>query len=123
MTKTAFDMSTAFQDRVNAGDLDGLIELLAPDAVSRSVRGEVLTDPEKIKADLAGLLAGKPHLVNTPRHVLVGGDVALMLIDWTLEVDTPAGRTSLAGTTTNVVRRDHDGTWRLAVLNPTGTAA
>ncbi|WIM98749.1 nuclear transport factor 2 family protein [Actinoplanes oblitus] len=120
---TAFDMSAAFQELVNGRDLDGLLDLFGPGAVSRTVGGEVLTDPDRIRADLAGLLAGNPHLVNTPRHTLVSGDVALMLIDWTLEVDTPDGRAQLAGTTTNVVRQTLDGGWRFAVLNPAGTAA
>jgi ketosteroid isomerase-like protein len=120
--KTPTDMSAAFTDRMNAGDLDGLIGLLAPDALSRTPAGEILTDPAKIRADLAGLLARRPHLVNTLRHTLISGDVALEIIDWTLEVDTPDGRAHLAGTTTNVVRRDEHGAWRLAILNPTGTA-
>jgi uncharacterized protein (TIGR02246 family) len=122
MVETPFDMSMAFQDAVNAADLDGLLALLAPDAVSRTVRGEVLTTAAAIKEDLAGLIAGNPRLVNTPRPVLTSGDTALMLIDWTLETDTPEGRASLAGTTTNVVRREGDAGWRLAVLNPMGIA-
>jgi hypothetical protein len=32
------------------------------------------------------------------------------------------GRARLAGTSTNVVRRDGHGGWRLAILNPAGTA-
>ncbi|AEV84251.1 putative hydrolase [Actinoplanes sp. SE50] len=120
---TPFDMSGTFQQKVNDGDLEGLLGLLSPEAVSRTVQGEVLTDPAKIRADLAGLLSARPHLVNTVRHIFSSGDVALMLIDWTLEVDTPDGRAQAAGTTTNVVRRGHDGEWRLAILNPIGTAA
>ena len=120
--KTPSDMSAAFTDRMNAGDLDGLVGLLAPDAVSRTPAGEILTDPTKIRADLAGLVARRPHLVNNLRHALISGDIALEIIDWTLELDTPDGRASLAGTTANVVRRDEHGDWRLAVLNPTGTA-
>jgi hypothetical protein len=58
--KTPSGMSAAFTDRMNAGDLDGLVGLLAPDAVSRTPAGEVLTDPTKIRADLAGLLARRP---------------------------------------------------------------
>lgn len=69
------------------------------------------------------MLARRPHLVNNLRHALISGDVALEIIDWTLELDAPDGsRARLAGTTANVVRRDEHGSWRLAVLNPTGTA-
>ena len=119
--KTPSDMSAAFADRLNAGDLDGLAGLLAPDAVSRTPQGAVLTDPTSIRADLAGLISRQAHLVNSYRHTLISGDVALMIIDWTLELDTPDGRAGMAGTTANVVRRDERGDWRVAVLNPTGT--
>ena len=121
--KTPSDMSAAFADRLNAGDLEGLVGLLAPDAVSRTPQGEILTDPTKIRADLAGLISRQSHLVNNYRHTLISGDVALMIIDWTLEFDAPDGRARMAGTTANVVRRGEQGDWRVIVLNPTGTAA
>jgi ketosteroid isomerase-like protein len=59
--------------------------------------------------------------VNTPREIMTAGDTALMLIDRTLELDSPRGRVDLAGTTANVVRRDPGAGWRLAVLNAGGT--
>ncbi len=116
-------MTSAFDARLNNGDLDGLLALLAPGAISRTPQGEVLEDPEAIRANLAGLIAAGAHLVNRPRPALVSGDVALLLIDWTLELTAADRVAPMSGTTTNVVVRDAAaGGWRLAILNPLGTA-
>ena len=119
----ATDMPIVFQDRVNAGDLDGLLALVAPGAVSRALTGEVLTTPDEIRTEMAGLLAGHPKLHNRPRHVLVSGDTALLVIDWTLDVDGSDRRVQLSGTTANVLRHTEQEGWRFSVLNPAGTAA
>ncbi|MBP0457003.1 YybH family protein [Streptomyces montanisoli] len=121
MISTALDLSAAFDSRLNDGDLPRLMELLADTAVSRTPQGDVLTDRKAIEADLAGMITAKAVLHNTPRVVLEADDVALLLIDWVLEIDTPTGRADLAGTTANIARRDETGSWRLAVLNPGGT--
>ncbi|HWC79545.1 MAG TPA: nuclear transport factor 2 family protein [Pseudonocardiaceae bacterium] len=126
MTNTvndAFDMSSAFDTRLNDGDLEGLLALLAPGAISRTPQGEVLEDPQAIRANLAGLITAGARLHNRPRLVLTSGDVALLLIDWTLELANVGGTPTMTGTTTNVVTRTGaDDGWRLAILNPIGTA-
>ena len=123
IVENAFDMSSAFDTRLNDGDIDGLLALLAPGAVSRTPQGEVLDDRQAIRDDLAGLIAAGARLDNRPRLVLAGGDVALLLIDWTLELTAVDGAAPMTGTTTNVVVRDRAaGGWRLAILNPLGTA-
>lgn len=121
--ETLSDMSAAFQDRLNTGRLDDLLDLLTDDAVSRTPEGEVLTDRAAIREDLAGMIAAKAHLVNTPRLLLEAGGSGLMIIDWTLGIDTPEGRAELTGATTNVVVRREGAGWKIAVLNPQGTAA
>jgi ketosteroid isomerase-like protein len=120
---TAIDMSSAFDRRLNDGDLEGLLSLLATDAVSRTPQGEVLTDPQAIRDNLAGMINAGARLHNTPRLVLTSNDVALLLIDWTLELTNVPGAPAMTGTTTNVVTRaDAAEGWKLAILNPLGTA-
>jgi len=121
--KNPIDMSSTFDTCLNKGDIEALMGLLAPNAVSRTPQGDVLTDQEAIRENLAGMIAAGATLHNTPRHVLVSGDAALLLIDWTLTFAPEVGAPAASGTTTNVVVRDAaSGSWQLAILNPMGTA-
>ncbi len=112
-----------FQDALNAGDIDGVLALFAPDASMRTVVGEHIAGAEALRAQIGGTIAARGKLTNVQRHTLVGGDTALLVTDWTLEIDGPdSERIAPTGTTANIARRDADGGWRFTVLNPLGTA-
>ncbi|MFF4343255.1 YybH family protein [Kitasatospora sp. NPDC001540] len=112
-----------FEERLNAGDVEGVLALFAPGASMRTVNGAVLTDREALRREIGGTVAAGGRLANVQRHTLVGADTALLVTDWTLEIDAPDGtRVSPSGTTANVARRGGDGEWRFAVLNPLGTS-
>lgn len=116
-------LPTVFQDALNAGDVEGVLALFAPGAGMRTVAGEQITGPEALRAEIAGTVAAHGRLTNVQRHTLLGGDTALLVTDWTMEIDGPDGeRIAPAGTTANIARRDADGTWRFALLNPLGIA-
>ncbi|MCX4746040.1 nuclear transport factor 2 family protein [Kitasatospora sp. NBC_01287] len=112
-----------FQDALNAGDVDGVLALFAPDAGMRTVAGEQLTGAAALRAEISGTVAARGRLTNVQRHTLVGAGTALLVTDWTMEIDGPGGeRITPTGTTANVARRDADGGWRFTVLNPLGTS-
>ncbi|WP_181799397.1 YybH family protein [Kitasatospora acidiphila] len=122
-----------FQDALNAGDIDGVLALFAPGAAMRTVAREHITGTEALRAEIAGTVAAHGRLTNVPRHTLVGADTALLVTDWTMEIDGPdglwghlpaegRGRIAPTGTTANIARRDADGGWRFTLLNPLGTA-
>ncbi|WP_037687235.1 YybH family protein [Streptomyces durhamensis] len=113
----------AFEDALNAGDVEGVLALFAPGATMRTPAGEVISGPEALRREISGTVAARGRLSNTPRHTLVGAEAALLVTDWTLEVTAPDGeRVAPTGTTANVACRGVDGCWRFAVLNPLGTA-
>jgi ketosteroid isomerase-like protein len=88
----------------------------------RTFTGEVLTDREALRAETVQTIAARARLTNKPRSTLIGGDTALIIVDWSLEATLPDGtRISPTGTTTAVARRAADGSWRFAVLNCQGT--
>jgi ketosteroid isomerase-like protein len=65
---------------------------------------------------------GVPIEVN-PRHVYVADDIALLIVDWTIEGTGDDGqRVRIGGTATDVARRGADGRWRYVIDNPFGTA-
>ncbi|SEM63307.1 YybH family protein [Streptacidiphilus jiangxiensis] len=112
----------AFEKALNSGNLDEVLDLFAPGAVMRTVTGETVTG-QALRDYTAGSIAGNAHLSNGPSRVVAGGDIALLSEEWTMEITTPDGhRRKATGTTANVARRSPDGTWRMAVLNPLGTA-
>ncbi|WP_157388658.1 YybH family protein [Nocardia terrae] len=126
MTTTITDpahLPALFEARLNAGDIEGVLSLFAPDATMRTTTGTVLSGRDALLREISGTVAARGRLTNTGRHVLIGGDTALLVTDWTMEIDTPDGaRIAPTGSTANVARRSPDGEWRFAVLNPLGTA-
>jgi ketosteroid isomerase-like protein len=55
----------------------------------------------------------------TTRHALASGDTALLVIDWTIDATGVDGKPlAVRGTSTDVVRRQADGSWRCIIDNP-----
>src|SRR6266508_3825760 len=103
----------------NAGNLDELLTFYEPEAVVVPQPGQVLTGTDAIRQALQGFLALRGTMDLRPRQVLQAGDVALLVSDWTLAGNGPDGTAvNLGGTTTDVVRRQADGTWRYAIDSP-----
>ena len=111
-----------FEERLNSGDVEGVLALFAPGATMRTTAGVVLTEPEALQREIGGTVAAGARLANVPRHALVGADTALLVTDWTMRIKAPDGsRVSPTGSTANIARRDINGDWRFTVLNPLGT--
>ncbi|WP_034087172.1 YybH family protein [Streptacidiphilus albus] len=112
-----------FQNALNAGDVDGVLALFAPGAGMRTVSGEQIAGAEELRTEIAGTVAAHGRLTNASRHTLVGAETALLVTDWTMEIDGPGGeRIAPTGTTANIAHRDAAGSWRFTLLNPLGTA-
>ena len=113
----------AYADALNAGDADAVLALFHQDATMRTFTGEILTDREALRAEAVNSIAAQARLTNEPRFTQIGGDTALIVVDWNLEATLPDGtRISPTGTTTAVGRRSADGSWRFAILNCQGAA-
>lgn len=112
----------AFDAALNAGDLDGVLGLFSNQATMRMTNGDVVQgDPAGLRISFAQLLALRPHIHNEVRRALTSGDIALVLLDWTLNVTLPDGREhEERGTATQVVELGRDGGWRLRISNPPG---
>jgi len=112
-----------FEERLNSGDVEGVLALFAPGATMRTTTGAVLTERDALRQEIGGTIAAGGHLTNTPRHALVGAETALLVTDWMMQIAAPDGtRISPTGATANVAQRNSNGEWRFAVLNPLGTA-
>ena len=57
------------------------------------------------------------------KKVLQTGDIALSFCDWTLVGTGPDGEPiEMAGQTSDVLRQQSDGSWRIVIENPWGSA-
>ena len=102
------DLSRLILDRLNAGDVEGLVALYEPDAVLVLPDGRVATGAEEIRATYAALVAGRPRFEpGTPRPTLRSGDLALT-----------STRLTNGVLTAEVARRQPDGAWRWVLDHP-----
>jgi uncharacterized protein (TIGR02246 family) len=108
-----------FSDRLNAGDLDGLVELYEPSAVFEPQRGVVVHGHTAIRHALSELLAIGPTIRAETVEVLAAEDLALVVNDWSMTGTAPDGTdVRQGGRSADVVRRQSDGRWLVAVDKP-----
>jgi ketosteroid isomerase-like protein len=94
-----------------------------PGAVLVPRPGVPLTDASRrIEAHQHLLRFGLPLTART-RHAYVADDIALLIVDWSMQGTGPQGHpVDLRGTAADVIRRGADGRWRYVIDNPFGTA-
>jgi uncharacterized protein (TIGR02246 family) len=113
------DLHTLFVELANAGDLDGLVALYESDAAYVSPQGAQVVGSEAIRELLGQLLSVRPVFENATNHVIVTGEIALLSNTWRAVVEAPEGDpVELTGTSTEVARRQPDGTWLYIIDAP-----
>src|SRR6476661_333962 len=108
-----------FLDAFNAGDIESLIALYEPNAVL-VVNGQPVAGQQSIRNAYESLLARRPRMSLKTRSVVVFDDnLAVLYGDWVLAPGAAeaTGKTT-RGLSTEVVRRQADGSWRFVIDNP-----
>jgi len=103
----------------NAGDIDTLVGLYEPDGVL-VVNGQPLAGRQLIRNAYASTLARRSRMTLETRSVIMFADsLAVLHGDWILE-PAPSDETAKTtrGLSTEVVRRQADGSWRFVIDNP-----
>ncbi len=120
---TAEDVHHLFTQFMLAGDLDGLVGLYEPDAVMVMVPqpGPVVRGHAAIRKGLSELLAYRPEFELQIQKTLESEGVAILYARWNFVGTDPDGNAvRMTGLTSDVVRRQPDGSWLLAIDNPVG---
>jgi uncharacterized protein (TIGR02246 family) len=109
-----------FGEHVNAGDVDALMTLYEPGGSLVRLDGSVATGHADIRRVLDRLVAMRPTLrMNVLKVVRNGEDIAMVYNDWTISAKGADGAPiERAGRAIEVVRRQADGTWRVAIDDP-----
>ncbi len=116
--RTPAEIHTQFVEAFNAADLDGLLQLYEPSAVLLA-NGEPVTGHEAIREALSGWLEMKGQMTMKTRIVLESGDgLALLHGGWLIEAGGPGRGVALRGMSSEVVRRQPNGTWLFVLDNP-----
>lgn len=118
--KEASELHTTWAERFNAKDLDGMVALAEAGSVFVPQPGIVVEGDGVRAAEQQFLSLGLPITLKV-RRVIVSGDIALLISDWSLKGKAADGSDiDLSGTTADVARRGPDG-WKYVIDNPFGT--
>jgi ketosteroid isomerase-like protein len=102
------DLARLLLERLNAADVEGVVELYEPDAVLALPDGGIAEGHEQLRRFYAELLASRPSFAPGQQlPALRLGDLALT-----------ATRLASGGATAEVARRQADGSWRWALDRP-----
>jgi uncharacterized protein (TIGR02246 family) len=112
------DLHRLFEEAFNAGDVDRLTALYEPDA-TLIIGGTTVVGREAIRAAYANAVNGRRMTLET--RAVTTSDVGLSLLHgaWVIEpAQTLRGTSETAGISTEVARRQSDGTWLFVIDSP-----
>ena len=120
--RTPEDTDRLFAERINVGDVDGVVALYEARATLVRQDGTSAIGTAAIRDEIAALAALRPRIAMHVVKVISGGDdVAVLYNDWRATGTGPDGaHLEISGHATEVVRRQADGTWRFIVDDPNG---
>lgn len=108
-------------EAINNGDAAAAAALYEPEAILVVEPGKIARGREQIREAMIGFTALKPNLQSEKEVILVAGDTALLLSNWSLEGTGPEGEAvQMGGKSTDILRRQSDGNWLIAIDNPWG---
>ncbi|MGE3771919.1 MAG: SgcJ/EcaC family oxidoreductase [Gammaproteobacteria bacterium] len=110
-----------FEERFNAGDLDGMLALYEGDATFVRGPGDYVNSRAALAEGLRGFLATKGSIKLETRYAVQHGELALLSNEWTLTGTDADGKPfTMSGRTVEVVRRQADGRWLYVIDHPWG---
>jgi uncharacterized protein (TIGR02246 family) len=115
---------TGLIEAINKGDLQAAMRLYEPNAVFVAEPGKVARGTDEIRKVVEGFISLKPSLRGESQPlVLEAGDTALFCNRWSLVGTTSDGKSlEMGGTSSDVLKRQADGRWLIAIDNPWGTS-
>jgi ketosteroid isomerase-like protein len=121
-TRSPLDPVTRFVNAMNQGDLETALRMYEPGATLVVKPGVVATGTPALREALAGFVALKPTLTSEAYQIVEAGDIALYCSRWSLRGTDPAGNpVQMSGRSSDILRRQSDGNWLIALDNPWGT--
>ncbi len=124
MAASVQEAMQAFLQAFNAGDIEGILSHYAADAVFINEHGDEVSGVDAIRETLAFLVDMKPSLTIDKSKTVAVGDTASTISSWTMTGTGPDGAPfETKGSGYDVMRRQSDGSWKMVIDCPWGTAA
>ena len=121
MVRNPQDMPATFEKLFNEGNLGGLVDLYEGKALFVDGDGNEHRGPAAIRAVLQGFLTGKPRITLLGLYCHTTGDLALARVQWKLNGKDEKGQpTEVGGVSSELMRRQGDGSWKFAIDLPVG---
>jgi len=117
------ELHREWSDRFNANDLDGLLQLYEDDARFLSEPGgDTVRGKNAIREVLNGFLAAGATFELQQTKALSAEELAIVYSKWTLKggSDPDGSPLDIAAETTDVMRRQGDGSWLFVIDSPWG---
>src|SRR3954471_3703109 len=113
-----FELLALFAEEFNRGDVDALLALYEPTATV--VGEEHVTGAERLRDALETWLTRRGRMTVATRAVIESQDgLAILHGAWVVEPTTDTGAVGMTqGVSTEVVRRQPDGSWRFVIDSP-----
>jgi enoyl-CoA hydratase len=107
-----------FAERASVGDLEGLMSLYEDGAAFVGPDGIQAAGTAAIRERLSSLLELSPHISPLTSETVLAGDVALIASRWRISFGGDDRQTDFEGTSTEVARRQSDGSWLYVIDSP-----
>jgi uncharacterized protein (TIGR02246 family) len=116
------DIYPALLKAFNTGDIDATVACYEPHACFVLKSGHAVRGVVELREMYRATFSYKPDLALDVRKIIsAGDDLVLVVVDWKSKTVSSSGEAKVwAGTATDIVRRQPDGTWKLALDNPYG---
>ena len=117
------EMVTAWEKTMNSGDIEGVLAFYEPEAVVvlPAEQGGPVKGQDAVRQVLDQFLAMKPTFKIVLHRPTEAGEVALIVGDWSLTGTGPDGNpVEMSGRFRDVLHRQDDGSWLIAIDNPFG---
>ena len=110
----------AWEKAYHDGDIDALVEFYEPDGTVFPQPGSPVTGHAAIREALVPFVALRGQVRLRTTAVIENGDLALVYGDWSLAGGTdPDGKpVNREGRSTEIMRRQPDGSWRDVIDDP-----
>ncbi|MCI0563989.1 MAG: SgcJ/EcaC family oxidoreductase [Nitrososphaera sp.] len=117
------DTVNKLMEAINRGNLEAAMALYEPRATMVTEPGKLANGREAIRKAIEGFIALRPTLKGEAHQSVVVGDLALFCSKWRLKGTAPDGKpVEMSGTSSDVLRRQADGSWLIVIDNPWGPA-